>query len=320
MRTLRIWFVAVLRWLYWFPLRFIVHNIPISLLPLCGRMGGTILFYLSIERKKRLLEGIKYIWKEEFDSKRVKQIAIKTFQHNFQNAIENLLCDKLSPNKIEELIEFEGLEHLSKALDSGRGVILMHGHFGNEELIMPAIGFKGFKMNQMASRWQPELIKGRFLFLPNLIFQRIFRLKIGIRERYPIRFIYIDRFIRDAFRCLKRNEILAIAIDGREGNRWIVVDFMGRKGLFSPGPMSIALKTGAPIIPVFILRQNGYRHRLIFHKPFLVEGGRDREVDIVNNTQRFVKLMEEYIIRYPCHYMKLFWVDAQFFVGEEWMN
>ena len=313
MNVLKIWLKETVRWFYWFPLRWLVGCLPFKLNHFVGSVAGILLYWTAVENRRKVFKGIKSIFGESLDEKAIRKITRQTFDDSGKSAIENLLCDKLDKEVMERMVTWEGLDNLDQALSLGKGVILMHGHFGNEELIMPALGFKGYHMNQLASRWRPVEVEGRLFKIPNLIRKKIFELKIGMRERYPIKFIYIDKSLKEVFECLKRKEILTIAMDGREGSKWITIDFLGRKGLFSPGPMRIGLASKAPIIPVFILRQKGCRHRLIFHRAFALEETGNRKTDIFYNTQKFVSLMEEYIRKYPCYYMKMFWVKESFF-------
>ena len=316
MNVLKIWSQEIARWFYWFPLRWLVQCLPLWVNHFVGSVSGIFMYWTAKGKKREVFEGIRGIFGESLDQEAIKNIAKRTFDHRGKDAIENLLCCRLDKKVMKKMIIWEGLNNLEEALSLGRGAILMHGHFGNEELIMPAVGFQGYRMNQLASRWRPDAIDGRLFSIPNLVRKKIFELKIGTREKYPVKFIYIDNSLREVFECLRRNEILTVAMDGREGSKWISVEFLGKKGVFSPGPMHIALRTKAPIIPVFILRDKGYGHRLIFHRAFGVEKTGNRKRDILYNTQRFVYLMEGYIRKYPCHYMKMFWVKERFFKDE----
>jgi KDO2-lipid IV(A) lauroyltransferase len=65
------------------------------------------------------------------------------------------------------------------------------------------------------------------------------------------------------------------------------------------GPAVYHLKTGAPILPLFIVRQHGRRHTVIVDRPLKVQLSGDEERDIFTITSQIARVMESYIKRYP---------------------
>jgi KDO2-lipid IV(A) lauroyltransferase len=78
-----------------------------------------------------------------------------------------------------------------------------------------------------------------------------------------------------------------------------MVDFFGYPVPSFKGPMVLAMRTGATILPGFIVYDKGWRHKLFIEKPFSVETTGNQERDIADNLARLMKLIEEYIERYP---------------------
>lgn len=314
----KIWIREIARWTYWFPLRYIVHALPARAAGKVGCFFGHFLYCLSMGMKAKMLSGVRDLFRADRGDEACRRIARDTFCNATADAVERLHCDRLNKEVMDKLVELRGAENLDRALSTGQGAILMHAHFGNEELIMPTIGYHGYRMNQLASRWEPEPMNDPRLALPDRIRKVIYRLKIGTRENYPVSFVYIDGFLRDAFRCLNRNEVLAMAIDGREGRKWLKIPLLGKRWLLSPGPMELALRSGAPVVPAFMLREgNTGKHVLVLHDIFdLVRTGDDKE-DIRVNTERFASILEQYVTEHPEQYMKLFWFDADFYLSEK---
>ena len=220
------------------------------------------------------------------------------FQIFSKRQMENLYWGKMSPQLIERIITIEGITHLEIALQNRSGAILLITHFGSHLLPPLALGFRGYKVNQIAG---PPLIEKQ-----TPIHSKIFKSRLKESEKLPINFITLDRSKRYLFRALRNNEILFIAFDGREGVNWIPVDFFNHKALFSPGPLKLSLKTKAPILPTFIVRQKDDTHRLIIEPPFEFELAEDEEKTLALNTAKFAKRFEEYISKYPCHYAMTF--------------
>lgn len=305
---LRIYINEFLRFVYWGPLRLVVQMLPPRAGYRIARGASKVLEALQRDKRRRLQRGIEFLGLPD-----PKALVSKTFENYSMNSIEVFYYPRLSKSLIGRMVDYEGVERLVEALEKGSGAILMHGHFGNEELLMPAIGLLGVRSNQLASRLGPERLKGPAGVIPNFVKGYAYRKRIGYREKLPVNFIYLDGPLKEIYARLKRNEVLLLAIDGREGTKWVEADFLGKKAIFSTGPMRIALRSGAPVLPLFILRGEDCRHRVMIGEPIGLVSTGDTDKDVEVNTRLFLGILEDYVKRYPEHYLKLFWIDSPFF-------
>ncbi len=310
MPLIKTYILELMRLFYWIPLRILIQSIPLSLSYRLAEVAGWLLYTISKKKRERLEKGFKFLFGKGDYHKEIK----RTFKNYALNSIEVFLYPLLNREKVMGMVEYEGLENINQAIERGKGVILLHSHFGNEEFLMPAIGYLGgYRVSQVASRWEPARREGFFNRFPNMVRHYAFKMRIGYRETLPVNFIYIDRGLKDAYNVLKNNELLLLAADGREGTIWIEVELLGKKALYSQGPMKFALKTGATVLPVFLVRQENYKHRLIVETPLRLDVKMDIKQDIEVNMHKYVSLLGEYVKRYPCHYTKLFWLDMKYF-------
>lgn len=286
-----------------------VQSLPLRTGYRVASAASRVLETFQRDKKDRLERGISFLAM----GGRCAALVSKTFENYAMNSIEVFYYPRMTRSFIEGLIEYEGLDNLNEALEKGKGAVLMHGHFGNEELLMPAFGLLGFQVNQMASKRERPRLKGIGGLFPNFVRGYAYKNRIGYRERFPVNFIYLDSSLRDIYKRLRKNELLLLAIDGREGTKWIDVDFMGKRALFSAGPMRVAIKSGAPVLPVFIIRGKDLRHRLVVGKEFKLTLTGNTAEDILVNTRNFVSILEKYAAQYPEQYLKLFWIDNHFF-------
>ncbi len=261
-----------------------------------GQLGGFLAYYL-LRRDRTLMvrELSKLLGRtSSLTQKEIEKIARKGFHVFIKRQMENLYWGRLNADLIERIVSIEGREHLDGVLSKGRGAILVTAHFGS--LLLPpfALGFKGYRVNQIAG---PPLVEKQ-----RLVHRKIFALRAKESERLPLKFIVIGSSMRPVFNLLKNNEILFIAFDGREANNMVPVDFFGHAAYFSPGPFKLSLATKAPILPAFIVRRSDDTHRLIIGPPFELEWADDKEKMLEVNTAKFAKIFEGYIAKYPCHY------------------
>ena len=296
------------RWVYWYPFRMIAERIPLRftypMVKLTARLG----IFIPQGKFRKIHEGLEKSFPEK-PEKEIRELVYKTFENYLLNACEAFWYPKLNKERMLKMVDYQGLEKIDVALKLGKGVIIAHGHFGNEELIMPAIGYMGYKAHQLASRWEPISEKGVLSGLINYIRTKAFEKRIKYRESFPVNFHYVDKTLRPAIRCLQDNEVLLFAVDGREGTKWEEIEFLGRRARFSPGIVNLARITGAVILPIFLVRQADCRHRLMVHDPIPLKPD-----DELWALHEFIGILEQYIRKNPEQYSKVYFVVSDVFV------
>ena len=198
--------------------------------------------------------------------------------------MEFMQLPRMSPKTLHQLVTFEGQEHIDKALAQGRGAIILTAHFGNWELLGAKILASGYTIRGITRQLRS---------------QRLEAIVSSYREKVGWQGIDRDRAVREVLRCLNRNELIAILADVDTRTRGIFVDFFGRPAYTPYSPVAFALKTGAAILPTFIIRQSDDSHRAIVEPPLPLQQSGKKEADLLVNTQRFTKVIESYIRRYP---------------------
>ncbi len=311
-------------WFYWYPFRVLVQMLPLKAVYFIGDIGGVFLYGISKKRRELLRRVIPLVIKDDKPDPRIfKTVAKRALRLFCKNEMELFLYPKLNSSGIKNMIRLEGSNYLEHALKKGKGVMLFFAHFGANQMVMPSIGYRGYKMNQMSAPstvWKEKL--------PNKKFTRMSEKGLELRWTFelslPVKHINIFGSMKKAFMCLKRNEVLGIAMDGGGGSKRVPVDFLGKKALFSTGAIEIAMRTGCGVLPTFIVRGKGGRQTMIIEPPLSIMTGCDNAVEF--NTSAFVKRLEEYIYRYPCHYLNFLALrtfmeeqgDSPFFVkGDE---
>ncbi|HAJ27277.1 MAG TPA: hypothetical protein DCG53_08555, partial [Syntrophus sp. (in: bacteria)] len=95
-------------------------------------------------------------------------------------------------------------------------------------------------------------------------------------------------------------------VSAREG---VFVDFFGRPACTAVGLAVLAMRTGAPVIPAFMPRMPDGRYRFISQEAVQIDNTGDYEKDLFTNTQRFTKVVEAMVRRYP---------DQWFWLHQRW--
>lgn len=302
-------------WVYWYPFRFFVQRLPLLASYRFAAVFAPIAGFFSLKNRARIDQGLSLMYGGNLSALRRRQIIRQTFNNSLCTTAEVLWYPKLTKQLCERIMSIEGQEYLDEALRKKRGVVLLHGHFGNPHIIMPAIGYRGYTLSQLGSRNPPVKRPGLPGKVYNVLRSHIYKNKLRYKEKLPVTFIYTDTFIRDIYRRLAANEVIAMGIDGREGNRSIELDFLGTRAIFYTGTMKMILRMNPVVLPAFHVRNKTNVHTIVIERPLeLVRTGNEEE-DIAKNMKNYFALFEKYVYQYPDHYAKVFCLGQGFFVA-----
>ena len=192
------------------------------------------------------------------------------------------------------MCHIEGLEHVETLLERGRGLLVISAHFGSWELA-PAVA--------LCLRTPVHVIV-RPLDSPAL--QRLAEM---YRQCCGYHAIAKRAALTECLKVLRRGEIVAVLMDQSSlRHESIQVEFFGTNAYTSRGPALLALRTGCPVVSVFLMRAGQGHHRLVFSQEIPVRRTGDLQQDIVENTRVFTHVIESYVRRYPDHW---FWLHRR---------
>ena len=230
----------------------------------------------------------------------LEDIALKSICNYRKDLFEIWSFPRLSKNKIEKLAYIDGVEHLDKALKKGKGVLIGVSHYGSWKMIIPALAYKGYKVNQVGL--DPRyFINDKRPAHHNLVMEMEYKSE----QSLPANFIYIGKFLRPIFRALAKNEVVINSFDGFMGSKKTEVPLLNSTLYLSQGPVNIAFKSGAPLIPAFAVRQKDNRHKITIHEEIPLHSYENNQQAIENGIESYGKLLEYYVREYPSHYGRI---------------
>ncbi len=193
---------------------------------------------------------------------------------------------KLNRENIQSIVTYEGLEHYVNALNSGRGVILLTGHIGAWELSVFAHSLNGYPMSFLKRNVDNPLVE---------------QLGESYRSRFGNRSIDKKGSVREIIKTLKSGGVVGILADlNTSREEGIFCDFFGTPACTTAGVATLALRTGALVVPGYLLWDEAAQiHRLHFEPPIeSIDTGNQKE-DVLANTARYTKVLENVIRRHP---------------------
>ena len=259
--------------------------IPRRLRLMTGRMLGLGLYVLVPRLRRMARANLDCAFGATKTPAEKTRIARASFSH-----LGRLLCDtpafsRVLPERLEDFVEFEGLEHVRKAYSQGRGVFVFSGHYGNWEMVALVQGYLGM----------PLAMVTRPLDNPHLE-----RILFGYRTLSGNQIIHKRGAAKEMLRAIRRGWGVAIVIDQNvRGEDGIFVDFFGLPASTTPALATLALKTEAPVVPVFGIPLPDGRYRIRYLPEVEFQRTGDTREDILALTQRCTRIIEDQIREQP---------------------
>lgn len=247
---------------------------------------SALAYRVALKQRGIALDSLGMAFGLDLGVKEREVIARECFRNMARSGVE-LLYILERPELAGDIAIIEGRRNLDQALSLGKGVIAVSAHFGNFPLALTCLRQQGYRVNVILRRMRDDQVEE---FLEKR------RRKIGISFIHSMpRTACVD----SSLKALRNNELLFIQLDQNFGTAGVFVKFFGREAATATGPVVLALRTEAPIVPLFIVRGRDNRHRIIIEEPLEIEKKDTQEETLRFNIQKITSVIESYIRKYP---------------------
>jgi phosphatidylinositol dimannoside acyltransferase len=249
---------------------------------LCDRIGDLV-YWLLPRRRLVVRRNLTIVLRGK--PERVEQAVRETFRQGAKYYYDTFRIPALTDRQMENLIDLEGMAHLERALEGGKGAVVFTGHFGSPALVAQIVGIRGHAMTTVAEPVKP---------------QRLFDLINGVRAGRGVNLLPLGpSSFRDLSLVLRRNEVVGIVGDRDIQNNGVAVTLFGVETTLPSGPVMLALRSGADIVPAFTFRKGGGRFGARICEPLRLDRTGDLKKDIRANTQKLAAVLESVIVKNP---------------------
>ena len=198
------------------------------------------------------------------------------------------LCQfpRYTVQNVDDVVVYDGLENYERAYARGKGVLFLTAHFGGWELSAFAHSLHG--------HWLHVVMRP----MDNLYLDRLLQ---SYRTMHGNKVVPKDDFVRGLLAAMRAGETVGILMDtNMTPPQGVFVDFFGIPACTASGLARIALRTDSAVVPGFTIWDEALgKYRLRFDPAIELVRTGDLEADIVANTQKFTKVIEDYVRRYP---------------------
>lgn len=263
--------------------------VPLRLAYALATLAGALAYRL-LRGPRRAIEGnLAVVLGAAPSSREVQRAGQQAFAYDAMNWVDTLRIGRLSRQQVRDLIEVQGWEHLEGALLEHKGVILVTLHLGNFDFVGQIFAARGIRLIMPVEHMQPE---------------KLFAMLAEQRASQGIRVVPVERAAWEMARALKAGDVVGIAGDRAVAGQTLAVEFFGRPAALPAGAVSLAARTGAPLLLAIGLRRPPHGTTLgpkagylgVISPPLSLTHARDATAE---NLRVLARAMEDVIRRYP---------------------
>jgi KDO2-lipid IV(A) lauroyltransferase len=242
--------------------------------------------YLLHARLRQVgMRNLAMVFPEKSEAERAR-ILREEFASLGRQLAEVCHFPKYTPQNVEQVVVYDGLENYVQAHTRGKGVLFLTAHFGGWELSAFTHSLHG--------HWMHVVVRA----MDNVYLDRLIR---QYRTMHGNQIVEKDNFVRGLLAAMKAGEVVGILMDtNMTPPQGIFVDFFGIPACTASGLARIALRTDAAVVPTFTIWDTELgKYRLRFDPAVELVRTGDLEADIQTNTQKFTGVIEHYVRKYP---------------------
>lgn len=264
----------------------LLSAIPPGTVDKLARVGGVAWFHLSRGQHNAALDNYAAVLRLPREHPDVKRTAKEAF-HNYGRMLADFArLPALSEDELSRLLSYDGTEHIDAALAQNRGAILALPHMGSWDMAGSVAGVLGYDIYAVAETFPGSLndavVEGRR--------------RLGLQV-IPLGRAAVPRLIE----ILGQNKVAALLTDIAHG-RGVEVEMFERRVELASGPASLALRTGAALLPVAVWATGPSRYHGHVEPELVPEVTGNRKHDIKVLTQRLAQVFERLIRAHPNHW------------------
>jgi KDO2-lipid IV(A) lauroyltransferase len=262
----------------------ISHLVPRPALLALGSAVGWLGYVFDARHRRIALDNLRLAYGDAYDPSWGRRTVKNCWRHFGRITADSMALYRIPEQRLRDIVDYEGLEHIRDAYAQGKGVLLFSGHFGHWELTAMMQGYLGL----------PLYLVARPLDNPELE-----RLLARLRERSGNRIVHKRNAVREMLRAVREKKGVAIVIDQDARSDGVFVPFFGRPASTTPTLGLLALRTGAVVIPTFSVPTGKGRYRIVYEPAVEIPASGDRDRDVLELTARCTAIIEKWVRQYP---------------------
>ena len=257
--------------------------VPEPLAQPAARVLGQTLSLAMPARRRQVERNLRRATAGELDGLALHKAVAETFGSYGRYWLELFRL----PNETDRPLEMDivGFEHIEGAIEQGTGAVLALPHVGGWDFAGAWLASQGLALTVVAEPVEPPELYEWFA---------------GVRRALGMNVVQLGPEAGTAvLQALRRNEVVCLLCDRDLVGDGIEVDFFGERTTLPAGPATLALRTGAPLMPTAVYFERQGRHHAVVTPPLPAQRRGRLRADVTRVTQDLAYCFEELIRAAP---------------------
>lgn len=243
-----------------------------------------IFYSISSADRDAVIDNLKVITGGSASPDELKSMSREVFRNFARYLADFFRFSKVGKEYVKSFVELKGLENVDRALGYGKGAIMLSAHIGNWEL-------GGHVMSLLRQPMGAVVLTHRNKNINNFFTRQ--------RMYGNLKPIEIGAGLRTCYKLLKSNGLLAVLGDRDFSGKGIYVDFFGRKTIIPKGPAVLCYRTGAAIVPTYMIRKADNTYEFTFEEPILPDRSMGEDAAVEALAKKYTNSIERCVRKYP---------------------
>ena len=260
---------------------------PLVRIQQLGRGLGLIGYWLVKNRRKIALDNLDLAYGDSLTEKEKIAIAKSSFQNLVTMGLEVCYSPAL-PRQTEGYIKTINCEGYLQLYELGKGLLVLVPHMGSWEVVARVTLENGVLAHAVVRTQKQPWVT---------------RIMKEIREANGLQVIYKEHALKPVISVLKGGGVVYMLIDQHARREAVVTQFFNRPAMTVASAALIAGRTKCSVMVGCPFRCPDGGMGLEFTEEIKITESGNTELDLQQNTQRFVDVMERYVRKYPGSWM-----------------
>lgn len=262
----------------------LARALPEPLAVLTGRTAGFWLTLGMAGRRQAVERHLQRLHGRRMGPLELRREVHRTFDSYARYWLESFRLTGMDASDLDAGMTAEGIEHLDAALAEGNGVVMALPHLGGWDFGGAWLATQGYPITVVVEPLEPP---------------QLFEWFAEFRRRLGLAVVPLGPDAgRQVLRALRRNEVAGLLCDRDIDGTGVEVDFFGERTTLPAGPVTLALRTGAAVLPTAVYFE-GDRHRGVINPPLRLERTGSLRDDVARGTQQLADALEAMIAKAP---------------------
>lgn len=262
----------------------LLQRVPLRLSYLVATFAADIVFLLWRRGRDNMLNNMSHVLGSDTSRRQVRWVARRSLRNYGKYLVDYFRFPTLKEDEVVRRVNCPQWDKIEELMLRGKGTLLVGMHMGNWDF-GPAL---------MCQRNYPVSV-----VVEAFPHQKTDAFVKGIRTTIGMKTIPMERAARGVLQALRKNHFLGILIDRPSPEDGVSVRFFGAPTKVPAGPATLALRTGASIATVSIVRMPDDSFVTLVDDSIAIEPTGNFEKDVQELTQRIMDSLENMVRSYP---------------------